>query len=59
MCNISDMHFTFRVQWDGNDIFSVQLFVYNSAAHSVTVEADQKIKKCGAVPHPDIFGAVH
>ena len=55
MLDIDQFNWVINIQWDRNDIISVEVAVQNPCRNGITIQTNQEIKKGGTVTNHDGF----
>lgn len=55
MLDIDQLNWVINIQWDRNDIVSVEVAVQNSCRNGITVQTNQEVKESGTVADYDRF----
>ena len=56
--DVADGHFVVNGELLGDDVFAVEFVANNAGADSVSVQADEQVKECGAVADFDVSRAI-
>ena len=55
MLDIDQLNWVVNIQWDRNDVVSIEITVQNPRRNSVTIQTNQEIKEGGTVADYDRF----